>query len=41
LIWPIPQYLENYDQNPQAFVWSAPVERILAKMAKCEEEEEE
>lgn len=37
LIAAIMQYLENHNQNPQAFVWSAPVERILAKIAKCKE----
>jgi hypothetical protein len=30
-------YLDNHNQNPQVFVWSAPVERILAKIAKCKE----
>jgi transposase len=33
----IQQYLDNHNQNPQVFVWSAPVERILAKIAKCKE----
>jgi len=37
LIATIQQYLENHNQNPQVFVWSAPVERILAKIAKCKE----
>ena len=37
LIAAIQQYLENHNQNPQVFVWSAPVERILAKIAKCKE----
>lgn len=37
LIAAIRQYLENHNQNPQVFVWSAPVERILAKIAKCKE----
>jgi transposase len=37
LIDAIYQYLDNHNQNPQAFVWSAPVERILAKIAKCKE----
>jgi hypothetical protein len=37
LVKAIYQYLENHNQNPQAFVWSAPVERILAKIAKCKE----
>ena len=30
-------YLDNHNQNPRVFVWSAPVERILAKIAKCKE----
>jgi transposase len=37
LVKAIYQYLENHNQNPQAFVWSAPAERILAKIAKCKE----
>ena len=37
LIEAIEQYVENHNQNPQVFVWSAPVERILAKIAKCKE----
>jgi hypothetical protein len=37
LIRAIKDYLENYNQNPQVFVWSAPVERILEKYAKCKE----
>ena len=37
LIAAITQYLENHNQNPHVFVWSAPVERILAKIAKCKE----
>ncbi len=37
LIDAIYQYLDNHNQNPQAFVWSAPVERILAKISKCKE----
>jgi transposase len=37
LIAAIQQYLENHNQHPQIFVWSAPVERILAKIAKCKE----
>jgi transposase len=30
-------YLNNHNQNPKVFVWSAPVERILEKVAKCKE----
>jgi hypothetical protein len=37
LIATINDSLDNHHQNPQAFVWSAPVERILAKIAKCKE----
>jgi transposase len=37
LIAAITQYIDNHNQNPQVFVWSAPVERILAKIAKCKE----
>jgi len=37
LITAIKDYLDNYNQNPQVFVWSAPVEQILAKIAKCKE----
>jgi transposase len=37
LIDAIHGYLENHNQNPRVFVWSAPVERILAKISKCKE----
>lgn len=37
LIAAIKDYLDNHNQNPRVFVWSAPVERILAKIAKCKE----
>ena len=37
LIAAINEYLENHNQNPQEFVWSAPVDKILAKIAKCKE----
>ena len=37
LIKAIRDYLDHHNQNPQIFVWSAPVERILAKIAKCQE----
>lgn len=37
LIAAIQKYLENHNQNPRIFVWSAPVERILGKIAKCKE----
>jgi transposase len=37
LITAITQYIENHNQNPRVFVWSASVERILSKIAKCKE----
>jgi len=37
LIEAITEYLDSHNQNPHVFVWSAPVERILAKIAKCKE----
>jgi transposase len=37
LIAAIKDYLHHHNQNPQVFVWSAPVERILAKITKCKE----
>lgn len=37
LIQAINDYLAHHNQNPQVFVWSAPVDRILAKIAKCKE----
>ena len=37
LIIIIKQYIESHNQNPHVFVWSAPVERILTKIAKCKE----
>ena len=37
LVAAIDEYLNNHNQNPQVFVWSAPVERILSKISKCKE----
>jgi phage-related protein len=37
LIKAIEQYVENHNQNPRVFVWTAPVERIMAKIAKSKE----
>lgn len=37
LITAIKDYLDNHNQNPQVFVWSASVEKILVKIAKCKE----
>jgi len=32
----IKEYIESHNQKPQVFLWSAPVERILSKIAKWE-----
>jgi transposase len=37
LVHVIRDYIAHHNQNPRVFVWSAPVERILAKVAKCKE----
>jgi transposase len=37
LIAAIEQYLNNHNQNPKVFVWTASVERIMAKVTKCKE----
>ena len=37
LIYAIKDYLDNHNQNPRVFVWTASVERILTKVAKCKE----
>lgn len=37
LIQAINDYIDNHNQNPRVFVWSASVERILTKIAKCKE----
>lgn len=37
LIDAITTYLENHNQNPRVFIWSASVERIMTKIAKCKE----
>jgi transposase len=37
LIAAINRYLENHNQNPQVFVWTASVTDIMAKVAKCKE----
>ncbi len=37
LIAAIHEYLDNHNQNPRVFLWTASVERILAKVAKCKE----
>jgi transposase len=37
LIAAITQYIDAHNQNPQVFVWSASVEQIMSKIAKCKE----
>ena len=37
LIAAIQEYLENHNQNPHIFTWTASVEHILTKVAKCKE----
>ena len=37
LINTINQYLENHNQNPHVFEWTASVNDIMAKIAKCKE----
>lgn len=37
LIAAIQDYLDCHNQNPHVFVWTASVERILTKVAKCKE----
>ncbi len=37
LVAAIQDYMDNHNQHPQVFVWSASAERILAKIAKCKE----
>jgi transposase len=37
LITAIREYLDNHNQNPRVFVWTASVERIVTKVAKCKE----
>ncbi len=37
LITAIQEYLNNHNQNPKVFVWTASVDRIMAKIAKCKE----
>jgi len=37
LIAAIQEYLDNHNQNPRIFTWTASVEQILAKVAKCKE----
>jgi len=37
LISAIKEYLNNHNQNPRVFVWTASVENIMVKIAKCKE----
>jgi transposase len=37
LIEAIKNYIDNHNQNPLVFVWTAPVAHILSKVAKCKE----
>lgn len=37
LVAAINEYLDTHNQNPKVFVWSATVEKILTKIAKCKE----
>ena len=37
LIAAIHGYVNYHNQNPKVFVWTASVERIMAKVAKCKE----
>lgn len=37
LIAAITNYIENHNQNPKVFIWSASVEKILAKISKCKD----
>jgi transposase len=37
LVEAIMAYIREHNDDPAPFVWSAPVERILAKVAKCKE----
>ena len=37
LITAINEYLANHNQNPRVFAWTASVEGIMAKIAKCKE----
>ena len=37
LVAAIQGYVNHHNQNPKVFVWTASVERIMAKVAKCKE----
>ena len=37
LIAAIQEYLNDHNQNPRVFLWTASAEGILTKVAKCKE----
>lgn len=37
LVAAVKDYINNHNQNPQVFIWTAPVEQILTKVAKSKE----
>jgi transposase len=37
LIAAITEYLQNHNQNPKVFVWSASVDNLMTKITKCKE----
>ncbi len=37
LVAAIKQYIDTHNQHPKVFIWSAPAERIMSKIAKCKE----
>jgi hypothetical protein len=37
LITALEEYLKHHNQNPTVFVWTASVDRIMTKIAKCKE----
>ncbi len=37
LVRAIQQYIDAHNQSPRIFVWSASVEKIMTKIAKCKE----
>src|ERR1700732_245394 len=37
LIKALNHYIQTHNQNPKVFIWSASVERIMGKIAKCKE----
>ncbi len=37
LITTITNYIENHNQNPKVFIWSASFDKIMAKISKCKD----